>query len=457
MLNLVWVALLLAGVFCAAFTGRFDALNQGALAAEKSAVMDIALPLVGVMALWLGMMRLAERAGLIQLLGQAIRPIMRRLFPEIPADHPAIGAMMMNIAANMLGVSNAATPLGLKAMAHLNDLNQSKGVATNAMCTFLALNTSSIQLIPATAINILAINGSKNPTAIVGSTLIATGVATVAAIFFVKVLERVRPFRWEHQVEVSPASDSPITKAEGETVPQISTPRMRPWASFAIGVLVFLFAVTLFIRGFPYLINSWFPILTAHGNPPNSANWPNGILDAVAIFLRALSPLALPFLLAFFPLYALGKGISVYSEFVEGAKEGFQVAIRIIPYLVGMLVAIAVFRESGALDLLKAGLAPLLNAIQIPADLLPMIIMRPLSGSGSIAILGDLVKQFGPDHLLSYMAATIYGSAETTFYVVAVYFGSVGITRTRHSIPAGLLADLVGVIAAVVVCRWLFG
>src|ERR1700724_643855 len=155
------------------------------------------------MALWLGMMRLAERAGLIQLLGRLIRPIMSRLFPEIPANHPAMGAMMMNISANMLGVSNAATPLGLKAMAHLNDLNQRKGVATNAMCTFLALNTSSIQLVPATAINILAINGSKNPTAISGSTLIATGIATIAAIFFVKVLERAGPFRWENQAAPS--------------------------------------------------------------------------------------------------------------------------------------------------------------------------------------------------------------------------------------------------------------
>jgi spore maturation protein SpmA len=451
MLNLVWVALLLAGVVCAAFTGRFDALNQGALVAAKSAVMEIALPLVGVMALWLGMMRLAERAGLIQQLGRIIRPIMSRLFPEIPADHPAMGAMMMNIAANMLGVSNAATPLGLKAMAHLNDLNQKKGVATNAMCTFLALNTSSIQLVPATAINILAINGSKNPTVIVSSTLIATGVATIAAIFFVKVLERTGPFRWERQIAIGPEQELPTQDRTEESTTEPSPPRLQPWAIWVIGLLLVLFAVSLAVRAFPYILGHWF------SSPGATTSWPTSFLDAMATFLRALSPLAIPFLLAFFPLYSLGKGISVYSEFVEGAKEGFQVAIRIIPYLVGMLVAIAVFRESGALDLLKSGLAPLLNAVQIPADLLPMIVMRPLSGSGSIAILGDLVKQFGPDHLLSYMAATIYGSAETTFYVVAVYFGSVGITRTRHSIPAGLLADLVGVVAAVIVCRWLFG
>ena len=366
---------------------------------------------------------------------------------------------MMNIAANMLGVSNAATPLGLKAMTHLDGLNQKKGVATNAMCTFLALNTSSIQLIPATAINVLAINGSKNPTAIVGSTLIATGIATVAAIFFVKMLERFGPFRWENQIGVNvvPAQDTPGQTEESTSNATVNTPPLRLWAVFAIGALVLLLALTLVIRAFPYLINTWFPSFMMPGILPASVHWPTGFLDGIAIFLKALSPLAIPFLLAFFPLYALGKGISVYSEFVDGAKEGFQIAIRIIPYLVGILTAIAVFRESGALDLLKTGLAPLLNAIQIPADLLPMILMRPLSGSGSIAILGDLVKQFGPDNLFSYMAATIYGSAETTFYVVAVYFGSVGITRTRHSIPAGLLADLVGVIAAVTVCRWLFG
>jgi spore maturation protein SpmA len=455
MLNLVWVGLLVAGVLCAAFTGKFDTFNQGVLNAAKSAVMDIALPLIGVMALWLGMMRLAQRAGLIQLLGRIIRPVMRRLFPEIPADHPAMGSMMMNIAANMLGVSNAATPLGLKAMAHLDQLNEKKGVATNAMCTFLALNTSSIQLIPATAINILAINGSKSPTAIVGSTLIATGIATVAAILLVKTLERVGPFRWENQTGVTIASAGNSTQIEESPPP--GNDRLRPWVIWAIGALFLLFAITLALRAFPYLITSWFPGFYIPGVPPESISWPAGFPGAVALFLRAFSPLAVPFLLAFFPLYALGKGIPVYTEFVEGAKEGFQIAIRIIPYLVGMLVAIAAFRESGALDLLKAGLTPLLNLIQIPADLLPMILMRPLSGSGSIAILGDLVKQFGPDQLLSYMAATIYGSAETTFYVVAVYFGSVQVTRTRHSIPAGLLADLVGVIAAVIVCRWLFG
>jgi spore maturation protein B len=221
---------------------------------------------------------------------------------------------------------------------------------------------------------------------------------------------------------------------------------MRPWGPWLLGALLLFFLGVFFAR------------IISPPEAPSPHNLFGGILfDAVARFFRALSPLAVPLLLTFFPLYAASRQVQVYSEFVEGAKEGFQIAIRIIPYLVGMLVAIGLFRESGCLEVLKSILQPVLSLVRIPSELIPMILMRPLSGSGSIAVLSDLVKQFGPDNILSYMAATIYGSAETTFYVVAVYFGSVGISRTRHAIPAGLLADLVGVIAAVLVCRLLFG
>jgi spore maturation protein B len=216
---------------------------------------------------------------------------------------------------------------------------------------------------------------------------------------------------------------------------------MAPWAPWALAA-VLLFFLSLFLpNAFPY----WF-----------RGTAPVGFLGAIATFFNALSPLAIPFLLTFFPLYAAGRRISVYTEFIEGAREGFTITVRIIPYLVGMLVAIAVFRDSGALNLLKDLLDPVLNWFQFPSDLLPMVLIRPLSGSGSTAVLTDLVKQLGPDNILSYMAATIYGSAETTFYVVAVYFGSVGVTRTRHAIPAGLFADFVGVIASVLACRLLF-
>jgi spore maturation protein SpmA len=439
MLNMIWLGLLLIGVLVAGISGQFPAINQGALNAAKSAVMDVALPLCGAMTLWLGMVRLAERAGLIQHIARLIRPILVILFSDVPPDHPAMGSIVMNMAANMLGVSNAATPLGLRAMSQLNELNTKQGVATNAMCTFLAINTSSIQLVPATAINILAINGSKNPTGIVGSTLIATFFATLSAITTVKLLQQLGPFRWERQTGNSPDTTVQPPVQSKETV--VSVLPMAPWAPWALAA-VFLFFLALFVpNAFPY----WF-----------RGAAPLGFLGAIATFFNALSPLAIPFLLTFFPLYAAGRRIPVYAEFIEGAKEGFTITVRIIPYLVGMLVAIAVFRDSGALNLLKDLLNPVLSWFQFPSDLLPMVLIRPLSGSGSTAVLTDLVKQLGPDNILSYTAATIYGSAETTFYVVAVYFGSVGITKTRHAIPAGLFADLVGVIASVLACRLLF-
>jgi spore maturation protein SpmA len=465
MLNLIWLALLLSGVIVAVFTGKLDAVGQGGLTAAKSAVMDLALPLVGVMSLWLGLMRLAEKSGLIQRLGRLIRPIMLRLFPDVPSDHPAIGAMMMNISANMLGVSNAATPLGLKAMTELNRLNSKPGVATNGMCTFLAINTASIQLIPATAINLLAINGSKNPSAIVGSTLLSTGFATICAIITVKLLERLGPFRWENQPATENAQGNPAQSTSEEEPPEAATSqspektgpvwpqpdvasrslrrRGEVWARWALLVLLLIFAGAFISKAFPYFFGV--------------APWPPDLLSGVILVLKALSPIAVPLVLTFFPLYAFGRGVPIYSEFIEGAKEGFQTALRIIPYLVAMLVAIAVFRESGALDFLKLLLGPIFAVLQIPNEMLPMVLMRPLSGSGSLAVLSDMIKQFGPDNLLTYTAATIYGSAETTFYVIAVYFGSVGITRIRHAIFAGLLADLAGAIAAVFVCRLLFG
>ncbi len=440
MLNAIWLGLLVVGVLVAAITGQLPAINQAALNAAKSAVMDVALPLCGAMTLWLGMVRLAEKAGLIQQFAKLIRPVLVRLFSDVPPDHPAMGSIVMNMAANMLGVSNAATPLGLRAMSQLNELNTKQGVATNAMCTFLAINTSSIQLVPTTAVNILAINGSKNPTGIVGSTLIATFFATLSAIVAVKLLQRAGPFRWDKQLGISASATASASSTQPAEPDIVSLP-VAPWAPWVQGTICLFFVIIFVPNAFPY----WF----------RGAPW-LGFSGAIATFFNALSPLAIPFLLIFFPVYAAGRRIPVYSEFIEGAKEGFGITVRLIPYLVGMLVAIAVFRDSGALNVVQQILSPVLNAIQFPSDLVPMVLVRPLSGSGSTAVLTDLVKQFGPDNILSYMAATIYGSAETTFYVVAVYFGSVGITKTRHAIPAGLCADLVGVIASVLACRLLF-
>jgi spore maturation protein SpmA len=444
MLNLIWLALLVLGVVTGALSGRLDVVSQAALTSAKSAVMDVALPLIGAMAFWLGLMRLAEKAGLIQLLARGILPIMRFLFPEIPSSHAALGSMMMSIAANMLGVSNAATPLGLKAMTDLNRLNTKPGVATNSMCTFLALNTSAIQLVPATAMTILTVNGAKNPTAIVSSTLLSTTIATCAAVIIVKWLQNLGPFRWDRQV-LDPSEPKKPEIDTSDPLPR-SALQPAPPLSFAGKVIVVLLLAFFFAL-----------LLQIASSGLHSGSATATRLSGVTSTLRGVSTLVIPFLVTFFPVYAALRRVSVFPEFAEGAKEGFQVAVRIIPYLVGMLVAIAIFRESGALTLLQSAIQPILQPIGVPADLLPMILMRPLSGSGSLAVLSDIAKRFGPDNLVTYMAATIYGSAETTFYVVAVYFGSVGVTKTRHAIPAGLLADLVGVLAAVAICRVLFG
>lgn len=439
MLNYIWLTLVMLAVAIGGWNNRLKEVTDGAFDGAKTAV-TIALGLIGIMAMWLGLMRLAERAGLIQRIARALRPVMRRLFPDVPAEHPAMGSMLMNMAANMLGLGNAATPLGLRAMRDLESLNPHPGIATNAMCTFLAVNTSSVQLIPTTAIAILAAAGSTRPTAIVGTALLATLCAAVTAIVTVKLLEKLPFFR-------APASSGKTeAAARMETLPaeQILAPiplKQPPlWASALLLVLL-IFFVALFLR---MVFPAWF-------NLPDD--------NAASIFVRsvnALSILAVPFLLSFFPLYAFARGLKVYEEFVEGAKEGFAVILKIIPFLVAMLVAINMFKGAGGIDLLTQALRPILAPLQFPPDLLPLALMRPLSGGATLAILTDVIKRLGPENLVSLMAATVYGSTETTFYVAAVYFGSVGVKQTRHAIPAGLMGDLAGVVASVIICRAVF-
>jgi len=457
-LNYIWLALVLLAVAIGGWNDRFNDVTQGALDGAKTAV-TIALGLIGIMALWLGVMRLAERAGLVQRIARVLRPVMRRLFPDVPPEHPAMGSMVMNMSANMLGLGNAATPLGLRAMRDLESLNPRPGVATNAMCTFLAINTSSVQLIPATAIAILAASGSTRPTAIVGTALLATLCAASVAIISVKLFEKLPIF------QISPLNASPLesrmksTDVEGRDSVEPANPagvsdpgynssvalqepakRLSVLGFVALGALFVLFVV-LFVR---MVAPTWFAVPVA----PDVA--------AQNVFVRsvnALSILAIPFLLSFFPLYAAARGVKVYDEFVEGAKEGFGVILKIIPFLVTMLVAIGMFKGAGGIDLLSRLLSPILTPLQFPTDLLPLALMRPLSGSATLALLTDIVHRLGPDNIVSLTAATIYGSTETTFYVAAVYFGAVGIRQTRHAIPAGLLADLTGVIASVLVCR----
>jgi spore maturation protein SpmA len=446
-LNYIWLALVLCAVVIGGWTNHFKEVTDGAFDGAKTAV-TIALGLIGIMALWLGVMRLAERAGLVQRIARLLRPLMTRLFPDVPPEHPAMGAMLMNMSANMLGLGNAATPLGLRAMRDLETLNPRPGVATNAMCTFLAINTASVQLIPATAIAILAAAGSKRPTAIVGTALLATLCAAAVAIISVKLLGRLPMFQLDRAASVgsrAPESTGQNQSASPDTGP--ATAELKPMRWWGVMSLVLLagFFLVLFVR---LIAPNLFGLQVAA-----DAQSQSGFVRAV----NALSILTIPFLLSFFPLYAFTRGIKVYDEFVEGAKEGFNVILRIIPFLVTMLVAIGMFKGAGGIDLLQNALQPILTPLHFPPDLLPLALMRPLSGSGTLALLTSIVQRLGPDNIVSLTAATIYGSTETTFYVAAVYFGSVGVKQTRHAIPAGLLADLTGVIASVVICRAVFG
>jgi len=441
-LNYIWLALVLLAVTIGGWTGHLKEVTDGAFDGAKTAV-TIALGLIGIMALWLGVMRLAERAGLIQKLARVLRPVMSRLFPGVPNDHPAMGSMLMNMAANMLGLGNAATPLGLRAMRDLERLNPHPGTATNAMCTFLAINTSSVQLIPTTAIAILVAAGSTNPTAIVGTSLLATLCAATVAITTVKLLEKlpwfgIKPNEVPLQKEPAVKSEAPPTVAELPVEQAVRRPPL--WGTALLGLLA-LFFLALFVR-------QVFP--EALGLPSGA------VAPSPSYFVRsvsALSLLAIPMLLSFFILYGALCGLKVYDEFVEGAKEGFNVILKIIPFLVTMLVAINMFKGAGGIDLLARALSPILTPLHFPTDLLPIALMRPLSGGATLALFTDVVHRLGPENIVSLTAATIYGSTETTFYVAAVYFGSVGIKQTRHAIPAGLLADFTGVVASVIICR----
>lgn len=429
MLNYIWLGLVLLAVLLGGFEGKLQEVTGAAFEACKTAVMTIALPLAGVMALWLGLMKIAEKSGLVNLLARALRPLLRWLFPDVPANHPAMGSMVMNMAANMLGLSNAATPLGLRAMQDLEKLNPRPGTATNAMCTFLAINTSSIQLIPATTVAILAAAGSKNPTVIIGTAFFATCCSTIAGILAVKTFERL-PMYALPKVENSNATTEQEAAGSAD-----SFEKPRWW-----GTLILLaFAVCFLIFGWQFM-------------QAQSAS-----RSTLVNLVEAVSYLAIPFLMAFFPLYGSLSRVKVYEEFVEGAKEGFQVSIRIIPYLVAIIASVAMFRAAGGINIITRFLGPALNAIQFPTELLPLVLMRPLSGSGANGLFAELVQAHGPDSLLTHMGASIMGSTETTFYVVAVYFGSVAIRRTRHAVPAGLVADLAGVTASIIICRLVFG
>lgn len=437
MLNWIWLGLVVAAVILGGFSGQLDAVTKAAFKSCETAVVTIAIPYIGLIALWLGVMRLAEKAGLVEILARALRPLMRRLFPDVPPEHPAMGSMLMNMAANMLGLGNAATPLGLRAMQDLESLNPRPGVASNAMCTFLAINTSSIQLVPASTVAFMAAAGARDPAAIIGTAFLATLCSTIVGVSAVKFLEKLPGYRLP---PVPVKEREAVAERTQEKLALSEAPPLEKWTYPVLAVFFGLFG--------------WFAVTAVTNAAPSTAG---GVVTAV---VQAISLLAVPFLLSFFPLFAALKRIPVYEEFVEGAKEGFHVAIRIIPYLIAILVAVGMFRAAGGIEMISKALGPLLAAVGFPVELLPLVLMRPLSGGGANGIFNELIQAGGaaggPDSLISKMAGSIMGSTETTFYVIAVYFGSVAIRRTRHAVPAGLLADISGVIASIVICRLVF-
>ena len=375
--------------------------------------VQLAIGLVGVMALFLGLMKVAEEGGLLKIAARGIRPLLIRLFPEVPADHPAMGAMVMNLAANLLGLGNAATPFGIKAMQELETLNPEPGTATDAMALFLAINTSSVTLLPTGVIALRAAAGSTNAAGILPTTLCATLFSTTAAIFFAKFLARL----WSKKT--SPKNPDKLCKKEA-TPPSIADgDDLSWWKSLAV------------IGGLVVLI----PLMVIYGQ--NISGW---IVPGLMVTLLS---------------FGIWRKVPVYEAFVNGARDGFQVAIKIIPYLVAIMVAIGMLRGSGVMEIVAGSIGHYTAALGMPAEALPMAILRPLSGSGAYGILAATINNpaIGPDSYTGYLVSTLQGSTETTFYVMAVYFGAVQIKKVRHTLAAGLLADLAGVIGAIVACK----
>lgn len=408
-LNYIWIAFFLIAFVVAVVrlvvfgdTAVFQDIVGSTFDMAKTG-FELSLGLTGVMTLWLGLMKVAEAGGVVNMLARLIGPFFRKLMPEVPANHPVFGSMVMNLAANMLGLDNAATPLGLKAMTQLQELNQQKDTATNPMIMFLVLNTSGLTLIPVSILVYRAQLGAADPSDVFIPILISTFFSTLVGVLAVSVFQRIR--LWQ-----------PVILAYS--------------AGFTLGVAAII----------------WYFV-----------QLPN---DRVNVVSATAANVILFSLITGFLVMALRKRVNVYDTFIEGAKEGFQIAIRIIPYLVAILVGIGVFRASGAMDFLINGIGELVvmlgfdNAF-VPS--LPVAIMKPLSGSGARGLMIETMTHYGVDSFAGRLACTLQGATDTTFYIIAVYFGSIGVRKTRHAIAGGLLADLAGVVAAIAVAYLFFG
>ncbi|MFP4012553.1 MAG: nucleoside recognition domain-containing protein [Chitinispirillaceae bacterium] len=426
-INVIWLYIILISIVVAAYTGNMDKISKASMDSAKGAV-ELAISLIGAMALWLGIMKVAEAAGLMRGIARAIRPLMVRLFPDVPAEHPAMSAIIMNMAANMLGLGNAATPLGIKAMTELDKLNPKKGTATNAMCLFLAINTSSITVLPLGVIAVRAASGATSPAAILIPAILATVCSTIAAVFMAKLLAS------KSKIPNPVIADGEEKLHESDLLPEKAdlTPPGK------IGKAVAWITLAAFVAAIPY-------VLITNGIPQT---------DFFDMFGKATGWL-IPILMGAFLLGGYLSGVKVYETLTEGAKEGFQVAIRIIPFMVAIFVGIGMLRASGALELFTSYAGKLTRFIGMPADVLPHALLRPLSGTGAYGYMAELVSK-APDSLSAFMSSVLQGSTETTFYVLAVYFGAVGIRVTRHALPTALFADAVGILAAVLFSRLFF-
>lgn len=407
-LNYIWI-----GFFAIAFliavvqlimgnTDVFPAIMNSTFDSARTA-FDISLGLTGVLSLWMGIMKIGERGGIIDRLARWLSPLMMRLFPEIPAGHPVFGHIFMNFGANMLGLDNAATPLGLKAMEGLQELNERKDTATNAMIMFLVLNTSGLCLIPVGVMVYRAQMGAAQPTDVFIPILIATTITTLTGMVITSLYQRINLF---HRVILGTVLGLCLLVSAVIWVgTQVDRDTMNLWSTTVANVMLFTIIMAFILAG-------------------------------------------------------IRRKVNVYEAFVEGAKDGFTTAVRIIPYLVAMLVAIGVFRASGAMDFIIGGIGRAVEACGGNSDYvaaLPTAIMRPLSGSGARGLMVDAMQTYGPDSFIGRLSCIFQGSTDTTFYILAVYFGSVGVRRTRYAATAGLLTDVCGVIAALVVGYIFFG
>jgi len=408
-LNFIWIAFFLIAFLVALvrliFFGDMSVFPDIVASTFDNAKLgfELSLGLTGVMTLWLGLMKVGEKGGVINYLSRAVDPLFRRLFPEIPRNHPVNGSIVMNLAANMLGLDNAATPLGLKAMKGLQELNAKKDTASNAMIMFLVLNTSGLTLIPISVMVYRATCGAANPTDVFVPILLSTFFSTLAGIISVAVVQKINLFNKQ--------------------------------------ILFFLGGFTLIVSAIIW----YFSVL-----PKEEVE----IVSSVAANVILFSIIVIFIFLAFI------KRVNVYDSFIEGAKEGFWIAVKVIPYLVAILVAIGVFRASGAMDALIGGIEWCIAAVGFDTDFvaaLPTALMKPLSGSGARGLMVDSMNTYGADSFVGRLACTFQGATDTTFYIIAVYFGSIGVRKTRHAIGCGLFADFVGIIAAIFIAYLFFG